>query len=188
MNVWFCSDHHFSHRNLAEKFIKADGSPGRTFIPDDETSERAFHNVEEMDQVMIDRHNKTVGQFEKVYFCGDVCFNLTRFHSIMPRLNGKKRLILGNHDKFHMSEYNRFFEKVMESWQPIRNLLFTHRPILLGEEDHHKKINLNVHGHTHNYSISDKRYMNICLEKTEYRPIHFDEIEQEYKRRGYKLG
>lgn len=188
MNVFFISDQHYSHKNLGEKFVKEDGTPARVFIPDSESKLRGFYDVEEMDQVMIDRHNRTVGQFDKVYFLGDVCFNLTRFHSIMPRLNGKKRLILGNHDKFHMSEYTRFFEKVMESWQPIRNLLFTHRPILLGEADHHEKIKLNVHGHTHNYIISDDRFLNICVEHTEYKPIHFDEIEKMYKMRGYKLG
>lgn len=188
MNVWFVSDQHFSHKNLAEKFTKEDGSPARTFLPDGEHIHRGFKDVEEMDRVLIDRHNQSVGQFDKVYFCGDVCFNLPRMRSILPRLNGKKRLILGNHDKFNMSDYQPYFQKIMESWQPLRNLLITHRPILLGESDHHAKITLNVHGHTHNYVVPDKRYLNICVEQTEYKPIHFDEIEMIYKIRGYKIG
>lgn len=141
-----------------------------------------------MDEVMIANWNSVVGQYDKIYHLGDVCFNLTRYHSIMPRLNGKKRLILGNHDKFNMGDYMKHFGEIKESWQPLRNVLFSHRPVLLGEEDHHKKIVLNVHGHTHQHVIKDKRYLNICVEQTNYTPIHFSEIEKIFKERGYKLG
>lgn len=187
MNVWFTSDQHYSHTNLCEKFIRDDGTPARTFIPDGETVARGFTSVLEMDEVMIERHNRTVGQFDKIYFLGDVCFNLTRYHSIMPRLNGKKRLILGNHDKFDWAEYGRHFEKVMESWQPVRNILFTHRPIYLGAEDHHEKVKANVHGHIHNHVIPSPVYLNICVEQTNYTPIHWDEIVTRLKRQGAKL-
>lgn len=176
MDVWFASDHHFSHRNLVEKFTKADGSPARTFIPDGETEERGFHSVEEMDEVLIERHNRAVGQFDKVYFLGDVSMDQKRYMSIMSRLNGKKRLILGNHDKLPMECYTKFFEKVMESWQPVRNVVFTHRPILLGNHDHHGKLTYNVHGHVHNHDVPDSRYLNICAEKTKYAPVHWDQI------------
>lgn len=186
-NVWFSSDWHFGHRNLLN-FVKGDGSPARTFIPDGEITERPFASVEEMDEVMIARHNERVGQYDKFYCLGDVSMNLTRFHSIMPRLNGKKRLILGNHDGFKFSEYGKYFEKIMESWQPLRNVVFTHRPILLGQDDHHKKLTVNVHGHTHNHVMADSKYMNICVEHTNYAPILGEDIIKEFKQRGIELG
>lgn len=176
-NIWFYSDPHFSHANIL-KFTKADGTPSRP----------EFKDIEEHDELLIQYYNELVGQFDKVYFLGDVTFKLNRLHSIMPRLNGKKRLILGNHDSFKMTEYMKYFEKIMESWCPIRNVIITHRPILLGEEDHHNRIHVNIHGHTHYHVIKDPRYMNICVEQTNYRPIYGADILNEYKKRGFKLG
>lgn len=171
MDFYVYSDPHFGHANMLN-FTRDDGTPLRPEFPD----------VEEMDRVMIEKFNSRVGQFEKVYFLGDVSFKLDVFHRVMPQLNGKKRLILGNHDKFKMTEYVKYFEKIYESWQPLRHVLFTHRPIHLG--NHHEKIKVNIHGHTHSHSLDDKRYINMCVEKTDYFPVHWSEIEKEIASRG----
>jgi len=99
----------------------------------------------------------------------------------MPQLNGHKRLILGNHDKLPMRDYIQYFDKIYESYQPIREVVFTHRPIMLG--DHHEKIKFNVHGHTHANLVNDKRYINVCVEHTNYAPIHWSEVETELEKR-----
>lgn len=164
MDVWFSSDWHFGHANFL-KFVKEDGSPCRD-----------FKSVEDMDEYMIARHNERVGPNDKFYTLGDVAFKLDVFHRIMPRLNGKKRMILGNHDKFCMSEYMKYFEKIYESWQPVRNVLFTHRPVHMG--DHHSKVQYNVHGHIHYHTINDPRYFNICVEHHDYGPLHWNEISR----------
>lgn len=169
MNVWFSSDWHFGHANFL-KFTKADGSPCRD-----------FKTVEDMDEYMIARHNERVGPHDKFYTLGDIAFNLDSYHRIMPRLNGKKRMIIGNHDKFSMKEYMKYFEKIYESWQPVRNVIFTHRPIYMDANDHHQKIQFNVHGHTHHHIINDKRYLNICVENHDYAPLHWDEIVKKLK-------
>lgn len=162
--VWFSSDLHLSHANIL-KFVNYEGDRVRP----------EFSSVEEMDEEIVRRHNSVVGQFDKWYCLGDVSMNLTAFHRIMPRLNGRKRLILGNHDKFHILEYVKYFEKIMESWQPVRDVLFTHRPVHLG--DHHEKVKFNVHGHVHRTrgEISPK-HLNISVEQTNYTPIHWNEI------------
>lgn len=174
MDVFFASDHHFSHKNFL-KFTKSDG-----------TLCRPFSSVEEMDELMINRHNSVIGPKTKIYFLGDVCFDRKRFESIMPRLNGQKRLILGNHDKFSPDVYGKYFDKVLESWQPVRNLVFTHRPILLGSSE--AKLQLNVHGHTHHHVIDDPRYLNICVEQTDYYPIHWEDIKKIYNDRDFSVG
>lgn len=167
MDVWFSSDWHFGHANFL-KFVKEDGTPCRPFT-----------SVQDMNEYMIARHNERVGLNDKFYSLGDVAFKLDVLHSIMPRLNGKKRLILGNHDKFHMSEYTKYFEKIYESWQPVRNVLFTHRPVHMG--DHHSKVQYNCHGHIHYHTIDDPRYLNLCVEHWDYGPIHWNEISKKLK-------
>lgn len=174
MDIFFVSDQHFSHSNI----LKFTTSNGEKLRPE-------FSSIEEMDVELINRHNKVIDQYQKIYFLGDICFNLNRYHSIMPRLNGKKRLILGNHDKFNMYEYLKYFEKIQESWQPVRNILFTHRPVYLG--DNNDRIIYNVHGHIHRGQLEDKRYLNISVEETDYTPIHFDQIIERLKAKGNKI-
>lgn len=176
MDFWICSDHHFGHANI----LKFKDDKGNLIRPN-------FDDVEDMDEKLIKWHNELVGQYDKVYFLGDVSFKLDVYHRVLPRLNGKKRLILGNHDKFNMGEYVRHFEKIYESWQPLRNVVFTHRPILLGDHDHHGKLTINIHGHTHQNIVKDNRYFNMCVEVRNYRPLHWTELAKEIKSRGFEI-
>ena len=163
-DVWFSSDLHLSHANIL-KFVNYEGDRVRP----------EFSSVEEMDEEIVRRHNSVVGQFDKWYCLGDVSMNLTAFHRIMPRLNGRKRLILGNHDKFHILEYVKYFEKIMESWQPTRKTLFTHRPAYFGPLDTREIYSIHGHVHRRRTEISPK-HLNISVEQTNYTPIHWDEI------------
>lgn len=162
--LFFSSDPHFGHENIL-KFINYDGDQVRP----------EFSSIEEMDEAIIERHNKTIGPNDTWYCLGDVSFKLDVFHRIIPRLNGKKRLILGNHDKFRMKEYSQWFTKIQESWQPQRDLLFTHRPVFMGSPEGENKFN--IHGHVHRTrSELSPRHLNISMEMTNYTPISYEEI------------
>src|SRR5438874_133947 len=68
---------------------------------------------------MIANHNRVVGVADHAYFLGDVGFRRATLAAVLPRLNGKKRLILGNHDysdRQMMRFYLEHFQKVM-SWR-----------------------------------------------------------------------
>lgn len=162
--LWFVSDTHFGHANILN-FVNYDGDRVRP----------EFDSVEDMDETMIERWNERVKPEDKVYHLGDVSFTQQHYRRCMPRLNGKKRLILGNHDKLEMKDYLAHFEKVMESWQPVRNLLFTHRPVFMEGLEGSGKIN--VHGHVHRTRKEmSPQHLNISVEQTNYAPIHWDEI------------
>ena len=101
--------------------------------------------------------------------------------TVLPRLNGKKRLILGNHDysdRQMMRFYLEHFQKVM-SWrhftEPDCALICTHYPLhessFLGR---YKGSCINVHGHIHTRRINDPRYINICVEQIDYTPVSYD--------------
>lgn len=175
-NIFFSSDLHLGHENFL------------TFVDDDGNLIRPFSSVEEMDEMIIERHNKVVGPSDKWYCLGDLGFDMPNLEAKLSRMNGKKRLILGNHDyprKRDFEMYFRHFEKVMES-RRIGNVLFTHRPVYLGP--HEVKIAANVHGHIHERVLPDDRYLNISVEQINYTPVSIDWIIKTLNDRGFDIS
>ena len=81
--IWFTSDTHYSHRNSMRYC-------GRPFL-----------TVGKCDEEMIKRWNKVVAPEDTVYHLGDVSMHTAPIKRILPQLNGKKILIIGNHDTIH---------------------------------------------------------------------------------------
>lgn len=178
-NIFLISDNHFSHNNFLN------------FLDEAGNKIRAFSNVEEMDEHMIERWNSVVTKNCKVYHLGDVCFSLKTLERVMPQLNGTKVLIKGNHDNLKMSQYMQFFKDVRASHQ-LDEFVLTHIPI--HPESIGRWAKGNIHGHTHErcvrkplYSSSvaqvsekDPRYINVCVEQINYTPISLEEIKSKY--------
>ena len=82
MAVFFTADLHFGHKNI----IKYDKRP--------------FKDVQEMEDEMVARWNAAVRPEDTVYMLGDVLWTRDPKEgaAILDRLNGHKRLIVGNHD------------------------------------------------------------------------------------------
>lgn len=62
---------------------------------------RPFESTAEMDRQLIESWNETVKKDDIVYHLGDFAFGLgdvARVQSIFRQLNGRKYLVLGNHD------------------------------------------------------------------------------------------
>lgn len=161
METYFCSDHHFGHTNVLSY----------------ETDARPFENIQEMHEVIIERHNKVVRPNDLVYFLGDFCFGKQNIE-IAARLNGRKKLILGNHDTYETSDYLKFFEKAygVLIW---KGCLLTHVPVHPDQLNY--RVKLNVHGHLHSRNVldgdnADNRYFNVSIEQNNLTPFHEDEI------------
>ena len=163
-NIWFSSDPHYDHANI----LNFKDSDGKRFRGD------LFSSVEEMNEVMIERHNSRVKTGDIWYCGGDVTFKPEKFSRIGCRLNGAKRLILGNHDNPKSLEVMKWFEKVM-IWRLFKDEGFvaTHIPIL--ERNFRHKVKANLHGHEHQNPTSPP-YFSMCVEHTNYYPLHMDEI------------
>jgi calcineurin-like phosphoesterase family protein len=75
------ADQHFGHQGILKR-----GRP--------------FQTVEDMDDAMIERHNKRVGKKDHVFFVGDFSGSNDEkyLRKIFHALNGQKHLIPGNHD------------------------------------------------------------------------------------------
>ena len=150
MKIFITADHHFHHKKIIE-YCK-----------------RPFKIVEDMDNVMTEKWNKKVGKDDLVIHLGDFALgNKEKVKETREKLNGTIILIKGNHDRV-----NEGFIIVRDSIQ-IGNLLFSHRPIPKGEVP---KGCVNVHGHIHEKeSLSG---INVSVEKTDYEPILFEELEK----------
>lgn len=174
--IFFISDTHFNHANILT-FTNYDGTPVRP----------NFKDVQDMNEQMIQNWNSVVKPQDKVYHLGDVAFgNRDGFHKIMPRLMGKKRLIMGNHDKFDVKDYAQYFDKVM-SWRQFKDMpkkfIACHYPLHQSALFSDKGTVWCLHGHVHGNNVKrgdsqvdDPMYVNICVEKTNYTPIHINEV------------
>ena len=169
---WVISDTHFYHRNTWAMFKKADGSPLRP-----------FNSTEIMNATMFGNWNKVVGPTDYVYHLGDVTFEYSnKFFEQFMSLNGQKRLIVGNHDKLKEKSFINMFAKV-ELWKGVHEngklpWTMSHIPQRL---ESIRWGNINVHGHTHNVTLADPHYINVCVETRNYTPVHFDTIYEEIK-------
>jgi len=150
----------FGHANIC-KFTRADGSPVRPWT-----------DPAEMDEAMVQNWNSVVGEKDVVYHLGDVVMN-RRFLPIMARLNGRKKLILGNHDIFDHKDYAQYFERLHGSFK-FEDLMLSHIPL------HHDSVaswaRCNVHGHIHEKDIDDSRYFNVSVENIEYTPVSLEDL------------
>ena len=166
VETYLISDTHFGHANIL-KFVDEAGVRVRP----------EFASVEEMNERMIDIWNKNVRFDDKVYHLGDVCFGgIKTVREVMPRLNGKKRLILGNHDNVKGHELWKWFEKI-DLWTNFTNhdFVITHLPFL---PENFRKVKYNVHGHIHRNPDVSSVHLNISCEMTGYAPIHLDEVKK----------
>lgn len=167
--LFFTSDSHFGHKNIL-KF---------------EPYHRPFKTIEEMNETLIDNHNKVVGRNDVVWHLGDFCFGKDNVH-IAGRLNGHKKLVLGNHDAYQSAEYLKYFVKLY-GCTFIHQFMLSHVPIRMTDDTMYG----NIHGHLHsktvkkmkmvsgkmiNTEIDDPRYICVSVEQTNLTPINYDEI------------
>lgn len=163
---WFISDTHFFHDNIL------------TFKDDAGELIRKFPSIEDMHEYMVEKWNSVVKDNDYVYHLGDVTFQYNgKFNVLMRRLNGDKRLVVGNHDKLFNPALAANFAK-MSLWKGFKEGNFTcsHIPQRL------EKLRdgaFNVHGHTHQNNEKDPHYINVSVEVRDYTPVHYDTILEE---------
>jgi calcineurin-like phosphoesterase family protein len=119
-----------------------------------------------MDEEMIRMWNEKVDPHDVVYHLGDVAFcNVHKAAGIMRRLNGKKILIAGNHDRklLEHSEFRHQFMAVHDYFTlrykmgniPVRIAMF-HYPIHEWDQCHRGAIH--CHGHVHGKPTGMEKY------------------------------
>lgn len=135
-----------------------------------------------MNSVLVKNWNNTVGKEDLIIHLGDVgTGSREKIRNTIKRLNGRKMLIMGNHDHFTESFYRSIGFETVSRFPILWNdfALLSHAPLQLSETTPY----FNIYGHIHN----DKKYVDtensrcVCVERTNYAPIFlYDTVTKEY--------
>lgn len=170
MKRFLIADLHFGHENV----IKYTSQP--------------FVNAEEMNQRLIEYWNSVVGNDDLVYVLGD--FTLSRKMNVIKNLvnilNGKKILIMGNHDTRKPKDYVECGFEVATR-KPIMvepGVILMHEPF----ENSSLIVPNYIYffGHVHaNKTLMDEypNCMCVSVERIDYRPINLDECIKKLRKR-----
>lgn len=147
-----------------------------------------FATAEEHHEFVFEQLATSVNKRDSLILLGDVAFDLEWLTRVADLKCAKKLLICGNHDTengIKMRDLVRVYDDVMALYSR-RNYWFSHCPIHPQELRGRKG---NIHGHLHNKLVmiptnpvfpsierTDSRYINACVEHTNYKPISFADI------------
>lgn len=183
MNIWFTSDTHFGHTNIAGPKI-SNWSSGY----------RDFNSVHEMNMALVNGINKYVKEDDILYHLGDWSFggvhNIFQFRNLIICKN--VHLILGNHDqhivdkeiKYHDNSFNPI--ELFSSVQDVLTLNIGKTRLFLSHYSHrvwlgsHKGV-IHLYGHSHgsipDYGKSMDVGVDVAFKKFgEYRPFNIGDI------------
>ena len=140
---------------------------------------RGFKNYEEHDEHIVKTWNSIVSKKDVTYILGDVTFEKSKPYEILNRLNGIKKVILGNHDEpQHVPYLLQYVNNVCAlkylKHKEFGNIILSHAPIHPCELEY--RFNINIHGHVHENTLPDKRYINVSAEVIDYKPKLLSEL------------
>ena len=168
---YYISDLHFDHYNIIQ------------------FCNRPFVTCQEMYETIAAKWNSKVTPEDEVYILGDVAFtnNPNKIVEMLKKLNGKKYLVKGNHDKIMLDqrvmkqfEWVKMYEEINDN---DRRVVLFHFPI----EDWNGKFRGSYHlfGHIHNnwsviHGHIPHRY-NVSADVLDFCPMSLDELCIYYK-------
>ena len=166
--VYFIADTHFGHENILE------------------LCSRPFGDIEEMNNTLIRNWNRKVKGNDSVYVLGDMFFRCGNAEEILLQLNGKKHLIVGNHDGSWMTKLDAglYFESVntlLETSVGTVGATLCHYPLVTWR---HQSKTYMIHGHIHNDTESDfwpllcsnPRILNAGADINGFEPVTLEEL------------
>ena len=166
--VRFIADLHLGHVNMAKR--------------------RGFASVEEHDAHIITQWNSVVAKRDVTYILGDVTMEKKAPYALLDRLNGRKHVVMGNHDR--RQDVAALLEHVdsVAGMVQYKGLILTHCPIHPMELDY--RFPKNIHGHIHDNqvmieqfeygyktnTIPDQRFICVSCERVDYVPRTLEEL------------
>ena len=177
---FYTSDLHLDHKRIIEY------------------EDRPYYDIEDMNQDIIRRWNKKVGPDDEVYILGDFCFDNKgpRTMNFLNQLNGKKYLIVGNHDAFLSSKnFDRSLFEWIKNYAEIYDgedfVCLFHYPIAVWNKKHHGAYHLygHIHKNTGNsghhpleFNLGDHAF-NVGVDVRNFEPKTLKELIKEGNKR-----
>lgn len=161
--VFLTADLHFGHANI----IKYESRP--------------YADVEAMDKAIIANWNKAVDKGDTVFIVGDFSFHdKKKTADIIQKLNGKKILIKGNHDKYSSSWYigAGFHEATKYPIIYKKWYIISHEPPCYFND---ASPYFYIYGHVHStrmYPTVTTNAACVSIERWDYAPVEFDLIKK----------
>jgi len=170
--IFYTSDLHFCD----EKILKVCNRP--------------FDSVDAMNQALIRNWNGKINETDTVYILGDIfpCADgdETVIINLVKKLNGKKILVVGNHDEEYVQvlEYSKLFESMKHMafvTDSYKEIVLCHYPLMSWRNDENDSIHL--YGHIHNKDLPEvreyykgKKAYNVGLDVRNFVPLTLHEI------------
>ena len=132
---FFISDTHFFHNNV----LRFDNRP--------------FKTIDIMHEEMKRKWNNKVTNADTVYICGDFTWrSMDEAMDFLSSLNGRKRLINGNHDFRNSSvKYKKLFESIKDYEEiKVGNTFVQLSHYFIPFYNKHRYGGILLHGHSHN--------------------------------------
>ena len=143
-----------------------------------------FRTIYEMNETIVQNWNSVVKPKDIVYLLGDIVWTLEAFQ-YLRRLQGRIKIILGNHDLFQVDKYLDVAEIVCGADQIVvkdfGKIILTHIPV--HPQQLSERFRMNIHGHLHEVQIkNDPRYVCVSCEQVNFTPINLEEILANYRK------
>src|SRR5688572_22609782 len=172
MSVYFIGCLHFGHKWMAQH--------------------RGFQDEFYHDEHIIDKWNSVINKKDLVWILGDITMETTEHYYRLDMLNGRKKVVLGNHD---MPEHTRELLKYVETVAgcvDYKGYVLSHCPI------HPNEISFcrgNIHAHIHENELDElyvegrygddgevglptvNKYHNVDAKRLNFKPLAFDCIK-----------
>lgn len=182
MTIWFTSDTHYHHRNI----IKYSNRP---FLVEGDTHENISRaSVAYMNEQLIERHNSLVQPDDDVYHLGDFSFarDPEQAHSVLKRLNGRKHLILGNHDEenpwvaeFPEWEWVKQLHEftVREGRHTGTRIILCHYAMRVWHHSYRENC-IMLYGHSHGGLPGTRKSLDVGVDCWNWYPVNLDDIKR----------
>lgn len=152
MARYFTSDTHFSDHRVLNLY------------------HRPFASLAAMDEALIEAWNATCGPDDEIWHLGDFARTAEKAAAILPRLNGRKHLVVGNNDPEPQIAHGwRSVQPYAELDEDGRRLVLCHYPFRSWNGQHRGAINL--HGHSHGRLKPLPRQFDVGVDVRGYRPV-----------------
>ena len=167
-NVFLTADTHFDHRNII-KYCNRD-----------------FNSVEEMNQTIIDNWNNVVKKNDIIYHLGDFAFN--NHLKFIKQLNGKKHLILGNHDEMSKFLHQYFTSvqqyKVLKFVEP--NITLFHYALRVWHKSHFGAYH--AYGHSHGTLPSIGKSHDVGVDTNNFKPYALEDLNEIFRNKQININ
>lgn len=170
--LFFTSDLHFNHRSIL-------------------AFRKQFKNTTDMNNSLIKNWNKVVSDDDTVFILGDVALGGSnkQVQKLLLKLNGKKHLVVGNHDdKILRTRYIRdLFSTIsdycvikvtdVDSMYGMQKIVLSHYPFISWEGMHNYTIQL--YGHTHgNLKEHHPKQLEVGVDLHNFTPISYLQVKK----------